>query len=76
MIIGAGTVGVTGAHGFLGSGADVTVMDESLERLREADKVLSKRGNTVLATAYNIEHYVRAADAAPSSDVPPVLLDE
>ncbi len=62
LIIGAGRVGTTSAHSFLGAGANVTVMDADLTRLRRLEMLLSKMVNTVLATPYNIERYTRTAD--------------
>jgi alanine dehydrogenase len=62
VIIGAGTVGSTAARVFLGCGANVTMMDEDLERLRMQEVLLNKAANTILATPYNIEKYVRSAD--------------
>jgi alanine dehydrogenase len=62
VIIGAGMVGSTAARIFAGSGANVTVMDEDLKRLRALEMLLSKMVNTALATPYNIERYVASAD--------------
>jgi alanine dehydrogenase len=62
VIIGAGMVGTTAAHSFHGAGANVTVMDAELNRLRRVEMLLSKMVNTVLATPYNIERYTRPAD--------------
>ena len=62
LILGAGTVGTTAAQSFLGSGAYVLVMDENLERLREVDRMLFKRADTVLATPYDIERAIATVD--------------
>ena len=62
VIIGAGTVGSTAARSFLGVGANVTIMDGDLKRLRDLETSLAKMVNTVLATPYNIERYVTSAD--------------
>ena len=62
VIIGAGTVGTTAARSFLGCGANVTVMDDDLKRLRFIEMLLAKMANTVLATPYNIERFVASAD--------------
>jgi alanine dehydrogenase len=61
-ILGAGTVGTTSAHGFLGSGANVTILDEDLKRLRHLEMLFSKTVNTALATPYNIERCVSESD--------------
>jgi len=62
VIIGAGTVGTTAARSFLGCGANVTIMDDDLKRLRFMEMLLAKMANTVLATPYNIERFVASAD--------------
>lgn len=62
LIIGAGTVGSNAAPIFLGYGANVTVMDDNLKRLRYLEVHLSKRVNTVLSTPYNVVRYVSTAD--------------
>ncbi len=62
VIIGAGTVGFTAARMFLGAGANVTVMDENLRRLRFIEMQLQKRVTTALAAPYNIERFVPSAD--------------
>ncbi len=62
VIIGAGTVGSTAARVFLGCGANVTIMDLDLRRLRLLEVQLDKEANTILATPYNIERHVVTAD--------------
>jgi alanine dehydrogenase len=62
VIIGAGVVGSTAAEAFIGAGANVTVMDSDLGRLRQIEKWLSKRINTAVTTPYNIDRYVETAD--------------
>jgi alanine dehydrogenase len=62
VIIGAGTVGTTAARMFLGAGANVTVMDDDINRLRHVEMLLGKMTNTVLATPYTISRSVVTAD--------------
>ncbi len=62
VIIGAGNVGATAAGSFCGVGANVTVMDEDMRRLRSVEAALSKRTDTVLSTPYNVERAVARAD--------------
>lgn len=62
LIIGAGVVGSTAAEAFVGAGANVTVMDTDLSRLRQIEKWLPKRLNTAMTTPYNIDRYVDSAD--------------
>jgi len=62
VIIGAGTVGSTAARMFLGAGANVTVMDGDVHRLRQLEKGLGGMVNTVLATPYSVARQVAPAD--------------
>jgi alanine dehydrogenase len=62
VIIGAGAVGSTAAEAFAGAGANVTVMDSDLNRLRQIEKWLPKRINTAMTTPYNIDRYVETAE--------------
>jgi alanine dehydrogenase len=62
LIIGAGTVGGTSARVFRGLGANVTVMDDDLKKLRVLETALSKTINTALAIPYRIEGYLASAD--------------
>jgi alanine dehydrogenase len=62
VIIGGGVVGTNAAEMALGMGANVTMMDNNLERLRWLDKVLHGRLNTVASNAYNIGEALKSAD--------------
>ncbi len=62
VIIGAGVVGTTAAKAFMGAGANVTVMDSDLARLRRLATALHKPVNTALATPYYIDRYIETAD--------------
>jgi alanine dehydrogenase len=62
VIIGAGVVGKTAAKAFIGAGANVTVMDSDLARLRDLTKWVHAPVNTALATPYYVDRYVEAAD--------------
>ena len=61
-IIGGGVVGTQAAHMAAGLGAEVTVLDRSLPRLRYLDDVFRGRVKTVAATTFNTEDAVLAAD--------------
>jgi alanine dehydrogenase len=61
-IIGGGIVGTNAAKIALGMGADVTLIDLNLNRLRELDDIFGGRVHTVASNSYNIEHAVRRAD--------------
>lgn len=62
VILGAGTVGRTAARVALGLGAEVTVLDNDLSRLRELHNTFPVKVNTATATAYNLAHTVKYAD--------------
>ena len=62
VILGAGTVGTTAARVALGLGAQVTVLDRDLSRLRDLYNTFPVV-NSALATAYNVSKAVQHADA-------------
>ncbi|MDZ7363272.1 MAG: alanine dehydrogenase [candidate division KSB1 bacterium] len=62
VIIGAGVVGGTAAEAFAGAGANVTVMDSDLNRLRRIERWLPRKINTAMTTPYHIDRYVETAD--------------
>lgn len=62
LIIGGGVVGLNAAKMAVGMGADVTLMDRSLPRLRELDDIFNSQIKTVYSTEDAIEHYSSRAD--------------
>ncbi|TRW49693.1 alanine dehydrogenase [Aliidiomarina halalkaliphila] len=62
LIIGGGVVGTQAAKMAIGMGADVTILDRSLPRLRELDDIFGGRVKTVYSTVDAIELYSREAD--------------
>lgn len=62
VIIGSGTVGATAARMFVNAGANVTVLDTDLRKLRALEILLAKMVNTALSTPYTLEHNVVSAD--------------
>jgi alanine dehydrogenase len=62
LIIGGGVVGTNAAKMALGLGADVTILDRSLPRLRELDDIFDGRLKTVFSTVDAIEYYSAKAD--------------
>lgn len=62
LIIGGGVVGINAAKMALGLGADVTILDRSLPRLRELDDIFAGKLKTVYSTVEAIEHYSSKAD--------------
>jgi alanine dehydrogenase len=62
LIIGGGVVGVNAAKMAMGLGADVTILDRSLNRLRELDDIFEGRLATVFSTSEAIDYYSSRAD--------------
>jgi alanine dehydrogenase len=62
LIIGGGVVGLNAAKMAMGLGADVTILDRSLNRLRELDDIFEGRLATVFSTADAIDYYSSRAD--------------
>jgi alanine dehydrogenase len=61
LVIGGGIVGANAARMAVGLGADVTVLDRSIDRLRELDNIFAGSVQTAYATQLEIE--ARLADA-------------
>jgi alanine dehydrogenase len=62
VIIGAGVVGTNALQMAIGLGARVTVLDKSVDRLRQLDLVFGNRISTLYSTATSIEEAVLDAD--------------
>ena len=62
VIIGAGVVGTNAMQMAVGLGARTTVIDKSMDRLRQLDLVFGNRISTVYSTATSIEEAVLDAD--------------
>jgi alanine dehydrogenase len=62
-VIGGGTVGTQAARMATGLGADVTILDRSLARLRALDEMFRGRARTRYATSAAVEDECAAADA-------------
>jgi len=62
VIIGAGMVGSNALQMAVGFGARVTVIDQSVDRLRQLDLVFGNRINTLYSSAQNIEEAVLDAE--------------
>ncbi|MCP3054024.1 alanine dehydrogenase [Aurantimonas marianensis] len=63
VIIGGGVVGKEAAKMAIGLGADVTILDRSIPRLRDLDDLFAGRVHTRYSTKTAIEEEVFAADA-------------
>lgn len=61
-VIGGGIVGTNAAKVAMGMGAKVTIVDLSLNRLRELDDIFNGRVHTLASNSYNVAHAVREAD--------------
>ena len=62
VIIGAGVVGTNAMQMAVGTGARVTVLDKSIDRLRQLDLVYGNRISTQYSNAHAIEEAVLSAD--------------
>lgn len=62
LIIGGGVVGTQAARMAIGMGADVTILDRSLPRLRQLDVEFSGQLRCIYSTAESIEQYSLEAD--------------
>lgn len=62
MILGGGVVGTNAAKMAAGMGADVTIMDLSLPRLRYLDDVMPANVNTYMSSEYNIREMIGSHD--------------
>ena len=63
VVLGGGVVGTHAARMAVGLGADVTIIDRSLPRLRQLDELFEGRVKTLASTLDAIESEVLAADA-------------
>jgi alanine dehydrogenase len=63
VVLGGGTVGTNAARIALGMGAQVTLLDINLERLRYLDDVMHGNFHTLYSNASNVADVIRTADA-------------
>ena len=62
VILGAGVVGTNAAQMAVGTGAQVAVIDKSVDALRRIDAMFNGRAMTAFSNADNVEREVLAAD--------------
>jgi alanine dehydrogenase len=62
VVVGAGVVGVNAARIALGLGADVSILDVNLDRLRAVDDLFHGRVITLMSNSYNLDQVLRRAD--------------
>lgn len=82
VIIGGGIVGLNAAKIAVGLGADVTVMDVCLDRLRYLDDIFGSKIKTLASSTYNVANEVKTADLVvgavliPGSKAPHIVTEE
>jgi len=82
VVIGGGVVGTNAAQIALGMGANVAIVDRSLDRLRQLDTMLHGRVNTLASNAENVTAAVQRADLVvgavllPGAKAPKIVSDE
>jgi alanine dehydrogenase len=62
VILGAGTVGLNAARTAVGLGADVSLLDVNLDRLRHVDEIFRGRVVTLASNAFNVARAAQRAD--------------
>jgi alanine dehydrogenase len=62
VVLGAGTVGLNAARTAVGLGADVSVLDVNLDRLRHVDDLFRGQVVTVFSNSLNVAQVVQRAD--------------
>ena len=67
VILGGGTVGANACRIAVGMGADVTILDISIKRLEELDRIYGSRIQTLVSNEANIAKAVKDADLVVGS---------
>jgi alanine dehydrogenase len=62
VIVGAGTVGISAAKSAVGLGADVSMLDINLDRLRHVDDLFGGRVVTLASNSWNLSQVTQRAD--------------
>ncbi|MCF6808418.1 alanine dehydrogenase [Thiotrichales bacterium 19S9-12] len=62
VVIGGGIVGLNAIRMAIGMEARVTVLERSIERLKELDDYFGPKLNTIYSTVENLDHYITNAD--------------
>jgi alanine dehydrogenase len=82
VVLGGGVVGTHAARMAAGLGAEVTILDRSIPRLRELDELFEGRARTRFSTIEAVEHEVFAADVVigavlvPGASAPKLITRE
>lgn len=81
-IVGGGIVGTNAAKMAIGMGAEVTILDVSVARLRYLDDIFGARIKTLMSNSYNIKQAVAEADLVigavliPGARAPKLVTEE
>jgi alanine dehydrogenase len=62
LVIGGGIVGYNAAVIAIGLGANVTILERSIDRMRHLDEILSGRVSLVMSSTLQLEESIREAD--------------
>jgi alanine dehydrogenase len=82
VVVGGGIVGTNAAKMAMGLGAQVTILDINLDRLRYLDDVFGGRIQTLISNSYNLTLAVRQADLVvgavliPGARAPKLVTEE
>ncbi|MGH3425072.1 MAG: alanine dehydrogenase, partial [Nocardioidaceae bacterium] len=82
VVLGAGVSGTNATAVAVGLGADVTLLDLDVDRLREADRRYRGRVRTIVSNKFEIEHAVLEADMVigavlvPGAKAPTLVTNE
>jgi alanine dehydrogenase len=81
LILGGGIVGTSSAHVAAGMGANVTIMDINLDRLRYLDEIMPANLTTIYCDPHAVQEYAVAADLVIGAVLlagakTPVLIDK
>jgi alanine dehydrogenase len=71
VVLGGGVAGTNAVSVSVGLGADVTVLDTNLQRLKELDEVYAGRVRTIASNGFEIERAVLGADLVIGSVLVP-----
>src|SRR5690554_3419294 len=62
LILGGGVVGTNAAYMAAGLGADVTIMDVSLNRMRYLAEIMPSNVSTIMSNEFNVRRLIKEAD--------------
>lgn len=62
VILGAGIVGMNALRTAVGLGADVSILDVNVDRLRHVEELYGNQVVTLMSNSYNVDQAVRRAD--------------